>query len=125
MCCKARVLLLDEDVLTLELYSRELLGDYQVTTSASVQEAREYLSQQALDVLIVEPTTGEYEGWALVGEVHTRPNPPLMIVCSVDDERGTALLQGADAFLVKPVLPTTLHTLLDQMLARKHVRTHD
>jgi DNA-binding response OmpR family regulator len=122
MCCKTRVLLLDEDVLALELYSRELKGDYQVTTSVSVQEAREYLHRQVLDVIIIEPTINEDEGWQLLGEVRSTPNPPLMILCSVDDERKTGLVQGADAFLVKPVLPTTLHSLLDQMVARKQTQ---
>jgi DNA-binding response OmpR family regulator len=122
MCCKTRVLLLDEDVLALELYSRELKGDYQVTTSVSVQEAREYLHRQAMDVIIIEPTINEDEGWQLLGEVRSTPNPPLMILCSVDDERKTGLVLGADAFLVKPVLPTTLHSLLDQMVARKQTQ---
>ncbi len=120
---KMRVLLLDEDVLALELYSRELKGDYQVTTSASVHEAREVLHKQPLDILILEPTVNEDEGWRLLDEVRAFPNPPLMILCSVNDERKAGLVQGADAFLVKPVLPTTLHTLLDQMVARKQAQS--
>jgi DNA-binding response OmpR family regulator len=124
MCLKTKVLLLDEDVLALELYSRELNGDYQVITSESVQETREYLRKQAMDVLIIEPAVNEDEGWSLLGEVRASPNPPLMILCSVEDERQSGLGQGADAFLVKPVLPTTLHALLDQILARKQFQSN-
>jgi DNA-binding response OmpR family regulator len=124
MCLKTRVLLLDEDVLALELYSRELNGDYHVITSESVQETREYLRTQAMDVLIIEPAVNEDEGWNLLGEVRASPNPPLMILCSVEDERKSGLGQGADAFLVKPVLPTTLHTLLDQIVARKQFQSN-
>jgi DNA-binding response OmpR family regulator len=117
--CKTKVLLLDEDILTLELYSRELKGDYQVITSESVQETREYLKKQAWDVLIFEPAINEDEGWNLLGEIRAAANPPAVILCSVEDERKSGLGQGADAFLVKPVLPTTLHALLDQIVARK------
>jgi DNA-binding response OmpR family regulator len=119
MCLKRRVLLLDEDVLTLELYSRELGIDYQVITSESLQETREYLKQQTPDILIIEPAVNEGEGWDLLGEIRSYPNPPLMILCSVEDDRKTALGRGADAFLVKPVLPSKLHALLDQILAKK------
>ena len=122
MCHKTTVLLLDEDVLALELYSRELKGDYQVITSDSVQETREYLRKQAMDVLIIEPAINEDEGWNLLGEVRASPNPPLMILCSVEDERKAGLGLGADAFLVKPVLPTALHALLDQIVARKPIQ---
>jgi response regulator RpfG family c-di-GMP phosphodiesterase len=40
---KAKVLVLDEDQLALELYSRELGSDYQVITSESVGETRQAL----------------------------------------------------------------------------------
>ena len=123
MCSKIKVLLLDEDVLALELYSRELKGDYQVITSESVQETREYLSKHVMDVLIIEPAINEDEGWNLLGEVRASPDPPLMILCSVEDERKIGLGQGADAFLVKPVLPSTLHALLDQIVAKKQFQS--
>ncbi len=123
MDLKTKVLLLDEDVLTLELYSRELKGDYQVFTSMSVQETRELLSRQKPDVLILEPAVNAGEGWRLFGEVRTAPNPPAVIMCSVEDDRKAGMGQGALAFLVKPVLPTTLHALLDQIVAKRQCQS--
>jgi len=113
------VLLLDEDILTLELYSRELKGDFQVFTSQSVEDTRELLGKHGPHILILEPAINEDEGWGLLSEVRAAPNPPIVILCSVQDERKNGYGQGADAFLVKPVLPTTLHALLDQIVARK------
>ncbi len=115
---KPSVLVLDEDTLALELYSRELAQDYQVLTSESVAQARQHLRDYTVDVLIVEPAVNRDEGWTLLKEIHALRNPPLIIVCSVEDERKAGLELGAHLFLVKPVLPVTLHNLLDQIVAR-------
>ncbi len=112
------VLVLDEDTLALELYSRELAQDYQVLTSESVAEARQRLRNTTFDVLIVEPAVDGDEGWTLLKEIQAMRNPPLIIVCSVEDERKAGLELGAHLFLVKPVLPVTLHNLLDHIVAR-------
>ncbi len=115
---KPSVLVLDEDLLALELYSRELAPDYEVLTSASITETRQYLRNNTFDVLIVEPAVNRDEGWTLLKEIRAMRNPPLIIVCSVEDERKTGLELGVHLFLVKPVLPVTLHHLLDHIVAR-------
>ena len=116
---KPKVLVLDDDLLALELYSRELGGNYQVITSASVDETRRYLKKDSLDALIIEPAINGGEGWALLREIRAFPNPPLVVLCRVEDERKIGLEQGALAFVVKPVLPSELHALLDQVLAKR------
>lgn len=115
---KPRVLVLDEDPLALELYARELGQDYHVFTSSSLEETRQSLRNSSCDVLIMEPAVGEDSGWAFIKEICAANNPPLLILCSVRDDRKTGLELGAHAFLVKPVLPVTLHTLLNRMVAR-------
>ena len=119
MCPKPRVLLLDDDVLALELYSRELATGYDVTVCESVSESRQRLNSQTVDILIIEPAIDDGAGWGLISEIQAVSNRPVTIVCSVEDERRAALSRGADAYLVKPVLPTQLHALLDQMMARR------
>jgi DNA-binding response OmpR family regulator len=116
---KPKVLVLDDDRLALELYSRELNAYYQITTSESISEARRNLRSSDYDAMIIEPAVNDGEGWALLGEIFSSPAPPMVIICSVEDERKAGLEQGAHAFLVKPVLPTALHTLLDQILDKK------
>lgn len=119
---KPKVLVLDDDVMSLELYSRELCSNYQVITSQSVDDARQCVETNHFLALIIEPAINGDDGWALVKEIHASPNPPAMILCSVSDDRKTGLEQGADAFVVKPVLPTTLHFLIDQIVAKIHPR---
>jgi DNA-binding response OmpR family regulator len=116
---KLKVLVLDDDRLALELYSRELNDHYQITTSESITETRRNLRINHYDVVIIEPAVNDGEGWALLGEIFSSPAPPMVIICSVEDERKVGLEQGAHAFVVKPVLPTTLHTLLDQILDKR------
>ena len=119
MHLKPNVLVLDEDLLALELYSRELQGSYQVFTSESVEETRKYLQNMTIEVLIMEPTVNDDEGWTLLSEIRSSPNPPAVILCSVKDDRKVGLEGGAHAFVVKPVLPTELHALLDQIVERR------
>ena len=118
---RPKVLVLDEDLLALELYSRELGGSYQVITCESVAETRQYIKENFLDAVIIEPTVNDGEGWALLAEIHVSHNPPLVVLCSVEDDRKMGLESGALAFVVKPVLPTELHALLDHALAKRSI----
>ncbi len=121
---KLKVLVLDEDPLALELYSRELEASYQVITSASVEETRRHLETGRLDALVIEPAVNEGEGWKLLGEIQASPNAPSVVLCSIEDERKTGYEKGALAFVVKPVLPTELHALLDHVLARRNFQNN-
>ena len=120
---KPKVLVLDEDLLALELYSRELEGNYHIVTSESVEEARQHLKDALFDALIMEPAVNNDEGWSFFSEIRSSPNPPPIILCSIEDDRKVGLEQGAQAFVVKPVLPTVLHALLDQIVERRSTIT--
>ena len=123
MTLKPKVLVLDEDLLALELYSRELGEDYWVFTSESVAETRKFLQTDSFDVLVMEPAVNEDEGWGLLSEIHSSQNSLSVVLCSVEDDRKGGLENGALAFMVKPVLPTALHFMLDQIIARRFPKT--
>lgn len=114
---KPRVLVVDDDPLALELYRRELETDYWVTATPSVEETRCILRKLSFDVVILEPASNEDEGWNLLPDIFSLIAPPALILCSVEDERQAGLSQGAQVFLVKPVLPVMLHTTVQQVLA--------
>jgi len=116
---KPTILVLDDDVLSLELYSRELSSNYHVITCDQLEDARMCLERTPLAAVILEPAISGSDGWLLLKEIHSCFFPLPVIVCSVLDERKVGLEQGADAFLVKPVLPTTLHHLIDQIVSRR------
>jgi DNA-binding response OmpR family regulator len=119
---KPRVLVLDEDVLALELYTRELKENYQVVACRNVDESRKLLKNETFDMFIIEPAVNDGEGWTILKEVQSIPMPPLVILCSVEDERKCGLEQGAHAFIVKPVSMPVLHSLLDHMASQNAAR---
>jgi len=113
------ILVLDDDVLSLELYSRELSSNYQVITCENVEDAQQYFWRNSLSAVILEPAIDGEEGWLFLKIIHSSLPLIPVIVCSVLDERKTGLEQGADEYLVKPVLPTTLHQLIDKVILRR------
>ncbi|MBI4927242.1 MAG: response regulator [Anaerolineae bacterium] len=118
---KPVVLILDDDELALQLAKRELGESYRVISSRTVKEAEAVISGGKVELFIIEPAVDGGEGWALLGRLSKQEKGPGVVVCSVEDERRAGLEQGALAFLVKPVLPTTLHEYLDQILSRKKI----
>jgi two-component system, chemotaxis family, sensor kinase CheA len=114
-----KVLVLDDDAVSLELYSRELSKNYQVITSETVAQAIEYLASQEFDVVVMEPMVNENGGWAFLSKLCAEPHNIPVILCSVDDDRKAGLKRGAREYLVKPVLPITLHHVVDKVLGVK------
>jgi response regulator RpfG family c-di-GMP phosphodiesterase len=113
------ILVLDEDPLALELYSRELCGAYDVITSAHVLESLVFLEANQPDVLVIEPATENNAGWEVLNAITKLKNPPNVILCTTQDDRPQKTCPGIDRYLVKPVLPVTLHALVDQILTKR------
>lgn len=120
---KPTILVVDEDVLSLELYARELSSDYQVIACEHIEEAQRFIQNPLLAAVILEPATNDGDGWLLLEEVRSFSSSLPVIVCSVLDERKVGLEKAADAFLVKPVLPTTLHHMIDQIVMQKKAKS--
>ena len=111
-----KILVLDDDAASLELYSRELSKNYVVITSETVSKAIEFLETQEIDVVVMEPMVNENSGWGFLNKLRTENQNIPVILCSVDDDRKMGLKQGAREYLVKPVLPLTLHHVVDKVL---------
>jgi len=119
---KPTVLIIDDDLLMLELYRRELGQDYAVLTCTDQNEALTLFDTQTLNALVLEPALAEGRGWDLLASIRLRAQElhlPI-ILCSILDERKRGMEGGAAAFLVKPVLPAhlrdTLHLTIGKSL---------
>jgi DNA-binding response OmpR family regulator len=119
LSCKPIILVLDEDPLALELYSRELCAEYTVITSAHVLESLTFLENTQPDVLVIEPSTENNAGWDVLKVIANTKNPPNVILCTTQDDRPEASYPGIDRYLVKPVLPVALHALINQIVAKR------
>ena len=122
---KSSLLIVDDDLPTLELYQRELSGDSLVLTCHERSQAEQLIETPGLCAIILEPTLSGGEGWKLLSYLSKLKNRLdfSVILCSSSDERNLGLREGAHVFLTKPVLPATLHTLLDQIVTDKQAQS--
>jgi DNA-binding response OmpR family regulator len=112
------VLIIENDLPTLELYRRELSQDYKVLTCLNEDEALLLAKTKDLCAVVLEPAIADGDGWELLPKLSAvfgeRQIP--IILCSTQDERRRGQKEGAAAFLVKPVLPVDLHNTLRQIV---------
>ncbi|HVU09748.1 MAG TPA: response regulator [Phototrophicaceae bacterium] len=109
------ILIIDDNRPTLELYAGALHRDYQVFTCADSDDAAALLAVQPMQLVILEPTVAGSQGWTFLQEIVRSYRLPV-IVCSGLEDRKSGLAAGAAAYLVKPVLPTTLLEVLKGIL---------
>ena len=114
------IMIVECDLPTLELYLRELSRDYQILACSETQQALPLLQTHAVAAVVLEPSTPDGQGWSLLAAIKSLPGPsPIPVVlCSTLDERKRGMEMGAAAYLVKPVLPTTLLKTLRQIMRR-------
>ena len=114
------ILIIECDLPTLELYLRELSRDYQILACSETQQALALLQAHAVAAVVLEPSTPDEQGWSLLADIKSLPgsSPIPVVLCSTLDERKRGMEMGAAAYLVKPVLPTTLLKTLRQVIRR-------
>ena len=108
------VLIVESDPPTSDLYVRELGHHFTVLACANAAEALRVLAQQPLHAIVLEPVGLGAQGWNLPRAARDCPlncRTPF-VVCSSLDDRKTGMDRGAAVYLVKPVLPATLFSVL-------------
>jgi DNA-binding response OmpR family regulator len=108
------VLIVESDPATSDLYMRELGHHFTALACAKAAEALLVLAQQPLYAVVLEPVGLGAQGWDLLRAVRNCPlncRTPF-VVCSTLDERRAGMDRGATVYLVKPVLPATLISVL-------------
>ena len=119
------ILIIENDIATLNLYRRELSRDFAVIACSSKNEALQTITSKNLDAVVLEPAALNGEGWTLLESIlaqrteHARVLPT--VLCSVLDERKRGLEMGATIFLVKPVLPLQLLETLHQVIGKTEI----
>ena len=114
------ILIVERDRPTLELYQRELSRDFRIFTCGEAHQALDVLRAHRISAVVLEPSTPNEEGWSLLAAIKSLPSPaPIPVVlCSTLDERKRGIEMGATAYLIKPVLPSTLLATLHQVTRR-------
>ncbi len=114
------VLIFDIDEMTNELYRRQLRHRYQVITCTNEQDAWKVLRTQSVDAIVLEPAALDDEAWRFVTLVHASAGACAVpiVICSTLDARRRGAELGVSAYLIKPVAPQTLDTILLTVLTR-------
>ena len=112
------VLIIEDDLSTLELYARILSREYQVSGCMDEQETLDILPRYPWQAIILEPKVWGGRGWEILINLKktTSGQRIPVILCSTLDERKRGLELGAAACLVKPVLPTRLAEILRRVI---------
>jgi DNA-binding response OmpR family regulator len=108
------VLIVESDPATSDLYMRELGHHFTALACAKTAEALLVLAQQPLHAVVLEPVGLGAQGWDLLRAARNCPlncRTPF-VVCSTLDDRRAGMDRGAAVYLVKPVLPATLISVL-------------
>ena len=108
-----RVLLVEDNPGDARLF-REMFNDYgaydtEVVHVRSVRDAESYLSDQTVDVIVLELRLADAQGLGALRRAHeAAPSVPLVVLTSWDDERiaAQALQEGAQDYLLKSQVET-------------------
>ena len=109
----------DEDLL---IVNRALSGTrYQVLHARTPAAAEAILASVAVAAVVLDIRLHGAEAWDLLARLKRDAGPPsrpVIVVSTVDDQRkGYAL--GADAYLVKPIIPAEFVEALDSLVAAR------
>lgn len=121
------VLVVDDDPALRGLFA-DLLSEQgcRVSTAADGAEAVRAVRQSRPDLVLIDYEMPELDGLAAAREIRALPGRPVPIVMisSRDDAatREAARAAGIDRYLVKPVSPATLRSLVGDRAAARHGR---
>ncbi|NVK36024.1 MAG: response regulator transcription factor [Rhodobacteraceae bacterium] len=115
------ILLVDDDNRIRELLGRILVENgYRVTSAASAQDARRFLSGLSFDLLILDIMMPGETGLELARSLRETSSVPILMLTARSDtsERIEGLEAGADDYLAKPFEPRELMLRISAILRR-------
>jgi DNA-binding response OmpR family regulator len=99
------------------LYERVLQAEYEVVLATLDDDVLSLIKASHVDAVVLEPGSMEGQGWSLLSDLKNSPDLRAVpvVLCTVQDERRRGQELGSAAYLVKPVLPTTLLATLRRL----------
>jgi len=123
ICEGARILVVDDSALTLEVIQRNLsAAGYGVYTSGSVNQALDFLEQDSVDLVITDIKMPKISGLELLKYVKENlKETEIMIITGYPSVKGAveAVKDGAEDYLVKPFTDEELLAAVARMLEKQ------
>jgi CheY-like chemotaxis protein len=115
---QATVLVIDDNVDTLQLFQRYLSGTpYHFYGARDPEKAISLAADVHPRIIVLDLMLPGLDGWEVLGRLRVRPETrdiPI-VVCSILPQEQLALALGAAAFIRKPVSRATLLAILDRL----------
>lgn len=112
----------DRDTPSLERYSHYLeKRGFEVSTTSNVTQLYQLLEQDSVDLLLLDVTLADADGWLLLSQLHAQYSSLGLILTTRNTEspgRVAALEAGADDYLVKPLEERTLLASVEALSRR-------
>ncbi|MBI5563467.1 MAG: response regulator [Chloroflexi bacterium] len=104
------VLIVENDQATYRLYRRALQPEFHVLVASYDDDVLALVNTHSIDAIVLEPGPIGGRGWTLLSDLKRLPALQAIpiVLCTAQDERRRGLELGSAAYLIKPVLPTTL-----------------
>ena len=122
---KAKILVVDDEPINIELISGYLKRDYEIIPAASGKEALDKVRQEKPDVVLLDimmPGINGYEVCEKIKQEDSTHFIPVVMVTALSemDDKIKAIEAGADDFLIKPINNIELKTRIRSLLKGKY-----
>ncbi|HRH76465.1 MAG TPA: response regulator [Cellvibrionaceae bacterium] len=117
----SRILIID-DAATVRMYHRDILesAGYQVAEAINGIEALEKSLNMPFDLYLVDVNMPKLDGYGFLRQLRSEAieqNPALMVSTEANErDKQAAYMAGANGYLIKPVKPVQLLTLVRILL---------
>jgi len=118
-----KILVIDDDSDTIELYQRYLMQrDYDVSMASDSLEAFKYLESCQPDAILLDVLMPREDGWDILQRLQSDPSTASIpvIICSVLSQPRLALALGAAQVLQKPISQLELLETVQRIVGLKH-----
>lgn len=120
---KPSILIIDDDTAILRTFTRIFQRrGYRVSIAEKGKEAVEKLSHNNYDVALIDLCLSDMEGTELFPIIH-KTSPRTLKIMLTGKMLMTNSVEGADAFLEKPIQPEKLFSVIDSKLKEKNMET--
>lgn len=121
-----RILVVDDDPTMVRLINVNLkLNEYEVLEATSGERALEIISQEQLDLIVLDIMMPGVDGWQVLKHIRSREEtkelPVILVTAKTQDSdviRGWEL--GADEYIIKPFNPLLLVEVIKMVLDRSY-----
>lgn len=114
-----RVLVVDDEPKVLRFIEIGLnLKGFSVLTTTSGKEALELVSSEEPDVMLLDIVMPDLNGYEVLKQLRTFSNIPVIAISASPTTHNDIIRQGADSFIMKPLDPNDIVTMINRLLDR-------